>query len=53
MYLPSRDMTYNSGSDARGDRLTMVFNTLILNDTDWKLESADGQRGSGGPRLVR
>ena len=53
MYLPSRDMTYNSGSDARGDRLTMVFNTLILNDTDWKLESADGQKGSGGPRLVR
>jgi hypothetical protein len=53
MYLPSRDMTYNSGSDARGDRLTMVFNTLILNKTDWKLESADGQRGSGGPRLVR
>lgn len=53
MYLPSRDMTYNSGSDARGDRLTMVFNTLILNKTDWKLEPADGQRGSGGPRLVR
>ena len=53
MYLPSRNMTYNSGSDARGDRLTMVFNTLILNDTDWKLEPADGQRGSGGPRLVR
>lgn len=53
MYLPSRNMTYNSGSDARGDRLTMVFNTLILNKTDWKLESADGQRGSGGPRLVR
>jgi len=53
MYLPSRNMTFNSRSDARGDRLTMVFNTLILNDTDWKLESADGQKGSGGPRLVR
>jgi hypothetical protein len=53
MYLPSRDMTYNSGSDARGDRLTMVFNTLILNQTNWNLEPAESQKGSGGPRLVR
>lgn len=53
MYLPSRDMIYNSGSDAHGDRLAMVFNTLTLNQTTWRLGPVDGLTGVSMPRLVR
>jgi Flp pilus assembly protein TadG len=40
MYLPSRQVTYNSGSSVNGDALTMVFDTLILDSTTWNLKSA-------------
>ena len=53
MYLPSRDMIYNSGSNARGDRLAMVFNTLTLNQTTWRLGPVTGLTGVSTPRLVR
>lgn len=53
MHLPSRNMTYNSGSDTRGDRLAMVFNTLIINQTTWRLGPPKGASGKSAPRLVR
>ncbi len=53
IYLPSRNMTYNSGSEARGDRLAMVFNTLIVNQTNWRLAPPDGAKGKSTPRLLR
>lgn len=53
MYLPSRNMTYNSGSSARGDRLAMVFNTLIINQATWRMEAPQGLEGQGVLRLVR
>lgn len=60
IYLPSRDVTYNSGSDVQGDQITMVFNTLIVNATDWRLQSSPipvggvgGAVASSPPRLLR
>ena len=40
IYLPSRDATFNSYSKAVGEPLTMVFNTLIVDRTDWDIQSA-------------
>lgn len=39
VYLPSRDAIYNSNSIWRARKLTMVFNTLKLNQTNWDLTS--------------
>ncbi len=56
-YLPSRNATFNSGSKQVNRRVSLVFNTLILNSTVWDLSAAgsDGSKtGSGSnPRLVR
>jgi Flp pilus assembly protein TadG len=37
MYLPSRDVTINMTSNITSNSLTMVFSTLMLNQTDWKI----------------
>jgi Flp pilus assembly protein TadG len=54
MYLPSRDVVFNSGSQAHSKEMGMVFNTLILNQTNWTL--APGGRaipsGSGTGNVV-
>lgn len=50
MYLPSRNVTYNSGSTMYSRKLTMVVNTMTLNHTRWNLVGADG--ASGGKGLV-
>ena len=41
IHLPSRDTTYNSGSGVMSRKLTMVFNSLILNNTRWTLSPGD------------
>ena len=38
-YLPSRDTTFNSGSGLTNKNFTLVVNTLILNQTNWTLDS--------------
>lgn len=54
MYLPSRNVIYNSGSEAQGDRLNLVFNSLIVNRADWRLAPFPTAGGGGGAaRLVR
>ena len=61
IYLPSRNVTFNSGSQARGDRLTLVVNSLTLNATKWTLQAPTTQvagvanlaGGSGTPYLAR
>lgn len=45
IYLPSRNVIFNSGSVLWSHAITMVFNTLILNATTWNLES--------GPKTVK
>ena len=38
IYLPSRDMTWNGNSGVESDKLTMVFNSLIINgNTTWRM----------------
>ncbi|NPU69043.1 hypothetical protein HL667_28850 [Bradyrhizobium sp. 83012] len=37
MYLPSRNVTINSVSNVSSNSVTMVFNTLILNATNWSI----------------
>jgi Flp pilus assembly protein TadG len=37
MYLPSRNVTINSVSTMSSNSVTMVFNTLILNQTNWSI----------------
>lgn len=61
IYLPSRNVTFNNGSEARGDRLTLVVNSLILNASKWYLQAPTSQvvgvanlaGGSGTPYLAR
>lgn len=40
IYLPSREMTFNSGANATVDQMTMVLDTLTLDSMTWKLDSA-------------
>ncbi|BAM91649.1 hypothetical protein S58_56720 [Bradyrhizobium oligotrophicum S58] len=37
IYLPSRNVTINSVSNVSSNSVTMVFNTLILNATNWNI----------------
>jgi hypothetical protein len=54
IYLPSRDVTFNSGSTITSRSFTLVVNTLILNETRWKLTpAANGIAGGGGGKFVR
>lgn len=56
IYLPSRDTIFNSASSLTNKKMTLVVNTLILNQTTWALESGDlalASAGAGGSRLTR
>lgn len=50
IYLPSRDTTFNGGSRLTNKRMTLIVNTLILNQTQWDLTPAvnDGKTVSSG-----
>lgn len=41
IYLPSRNLTLNSGASVSSNALTMVLYTLIMNTVNWTLGSAD------------
>jgi hypothetical protein len=47
IWLPSRDVTVNSKSTVRASKVFMVFNTLILNNTDWDFEPDPRWSGTG------
>jgi Flp pilus assembly protein TadG len=59
IYLPSRDITFNSNSNITSDALTLVVNSLTLNNANWKiaagssLMSPAGGSGSKSARLVK
>jgi len=44
IYLPYRDVTYNSTTNISASKLSMVVNTLIVNSANWTYEGF----GSGG-----
>jgi hypothetical protein len=37
MYLPSRNITFNSASNVTSDTLTLVVNQLILDGVNWSI----------------
>jgi Flp pilus assembly protein TadG len=43
IYLPSRNVTFNAKSKLSTDRATLVFNSLILDQTHWSLAPADSR----------
>jgi hypothetical protein len=54
IYLPSRDVTFNAGSKVTSKSFTLVINTLILDQTQWKLKpSVHIVGGSGGSKSAR
>jgi Flp pilus assembly protein TadG len=56
IYLPSRNVTFNAKSQLNTDKATLVFNTLILDQTNWNLEVSSGRSisgsGSGGNIVI-
>ncbi|MCB9961149.1 MAG: pilus assembly protein TadG-related protein [Hyphomonas sp.] len=50
IWLPSRDTTWNSGSQLRSNAVSMVFNSLILNNVNWDLDAgvSTGSSSSSG-----
>ena len=55
VYLPNRDVTYNSTTKVSASKINMVVNTMIVNSANWQFESYDGSgpsNGTSGPRLV-
>ena len=57
IYLPSRNITFNSMSNVTSEALTIVLNTVILNTLDWNLKSSvlsiPAAGGQAGPsRLI-
>jgi Flp pilus assembly protein TadG len=55
IYLPSRQVTFNSNSVNRSHKVTGVMDSVIFNDVNWTLQSYDvdaGTSGSKGARLV-
>ncbi len=59
MYLPSRQLTLNSGASATSDNLTMVLDTLTVNTVNWVLDSsaktisASGSTNAAGVYLMK
>lgn len=57
IYLPSRNVTFNSMSSVTAEALTIVVNSVILNTLNWNLKSSayvipPAGGGAGAPRLV-
>ena len=59
MYLPSRQLTLNSGASATSDNLTMALDTLTVNtadpalDSSAKTTSASGSTSAAGVHLMK
>ncbi len=50
IYLPNRDVTYNSTTNVKASRMSIVANTMIVNSANWTFEGYGG--GSGKSRSV-
>ena len=46
IYLPRRDLTYNSTSTVNGSKIQIVSNTIIFNALDWRLSPNTALSGS-------
>lgn len=54
IYLPNRDVTYNSTTN-QANKISMVVNTMIVNSANWTLKSYDGgdSGAKSAARLVK
>jgi Flp pilus assembly protein TadG len=50
IYLPNRNATYNSNTNIEANMVSMVFNTLIINQSYWNLDGMPG--GGSGSKTV-
>jgi hypothetical protein len=48
IYLPSRNITFNSVSTVASEYLTIVVNTLILDNVNWNIKSSNKQINAPG-----
>jgi Flp pilus assembly protein TadG len=39
LYMPSRNVTFNSVSNVSSEKITMVFDTLIMDSTNWAFDA--------------
>ncbi len=54
IYLPNRDLTYNSTTNVTASKISITANTMIVNSANWKFGPYDGAGGSGKTaRLTR
>lgn len=59
MYLPSRNVTFNSSSNITAHKVMLVYNTMILNASGWVFSGSDkaialgGSAGSGSSEPSR
>jgi hypothetical protein len=57
IYLPNRDVTYNSTTNSTSN-ISLVVNTIIMNSANWSIEPYNlgagnaGSPGAGAPRLI-
>jgi len=51
IYLPNRDVTYNSTTNVSASKINLVVNTLIMNSANWSFGGAGGS-GTGGAKTV-
>jgi hypothetical protein len=47
IYLPNRDVTYNSTTN-QVNRISMVVNSMIMNSANWQIEPYTSSGGSSG-----
>jgi Flp pilus assembly protein TadG len=52
VYLPSRNLIYNGGTTQRAVEMTIVANTMILNQTKWTLTPDDNAVGASGSKDI-
>lgn len=48
MYLPSRNVTFNSASNITAHKVMLVYNTMILNASGWTFSGSDKAVAPGG-----
>ena len=54
IYLPNRDVTYNSTTNVNASNTTLVVNTMIINSANWNFSGADiGSTSNSTPQQVR
>ncbi len=46
IYLPNRDVTYNSTTNVNANDTTLVVNTMIINSANWKIDNPSSSGGS-------